>query len=257
MSKITVTGQLTLTGGQLTAKETIVPFSANAVNFGGSDVLIRNTQLDGSVDGEKLILSFWFRNQGSDANRTLLGGAFGNIGVTFNSSNFMVIEIRNPWRFTTTTTKFSTTDNPGWNHVIVSCDTNISKFQVRHNDVDIFSEVNSNIGPTTSSSFQFQLASFAYGAVESNVQSVDSDLSEFWFGKDFLDLDVEANRRKFRDADGKPVDLGSDGSTPNGVIPLIYFSGDASALNAGTNAGSGGNFVMTGSVTNVIDGPSS
>jgi len=51
----------------------------------------------------------------------------------------------------------------------------------------------------------------------------------------------------------RPADLGSNGSTPTGTQPLIYFNGDAAS--AGTNAGSGGNFTINGSPTDAETNP--
>lgn len=66
----------------------------------------------------------------------------------------------------------------------------------------------------------------------------------------FLDITVEANRRKFIDALGKPVGLGADGSLPTGVQPEIF----ADDGNIGNNLGSGGNATVTGAPT-AIAGP--
>jgi len=74
--------------------------------------------------------------------------------------------------------------------------------------------------------------------------------SMLYISTDFLDITVEANRRKFIDALGKPVDLGTDGSTPTGTQPEIF----APDGNIGTNLGSGGNATVTGTPT-VIAGP--
>jgi hypothetical protein len=69
-------------------------------------------------------------------------------------------------------------------------------------------------------------------------------LSEVFFHTSYLDITVEANRRKFRTSGGKPASLGADGSTPLGVQPLLY----APSGNPGTNLGSGGNFTVTGTL---------
>lgn len=58
-----------------------------------------------------------------------------------------------------------------------------------------------------------------------------------------LDLTVESNRRLFYDADGVPTDLSSAPS------PIIQFTGNAAAWNAGTNEGTGGNFSVDGTFT--------
>jgi len=78
------------------------------------------------------------------------------------------------------------------------------------------------------------------GALKSN-----GAISEFYFAPNqYLDLSVEANRRKFITADGKPADLGADGSTPTGTAPAIYLPNRAALI--GTNAGTGGNFTVNG-----------
>ena len=76
-------------------------------------------------------------------------------------------------------------------------------------------------------------------------------MSEFWFDTARLDFSVEANRRKFVSATGKPVDVGTDGSTPTGSAPEIYLSvrpGDAAA-DFVTNRGTGNNFTQNGTLT--------
>lgn len=83
----------------------------------------------------------------------------------------------------------------------------------------------------------------------------DGEMSELYFTTEFIDISVEANRRKFITSDGKPADLGADGSTPTGNQPIVYISGDASVWNDGTNLGSGGDFVMSGAVTDSNNEP--
>lgn len=75
------------------------------------------------------------------------------------------------------------------------------------------------------------------------------DIAEFYLNPyDYLDLSDENNRRKFITADGKPVDLGTDGSWPTNRQPPIYLSGGASEFLV--NKGSMGN--PTGSVSPTI-----
>lgn len=86
----------------------------------------------------------------------------------------------------------------------------------------------------------------------------DGDMAEFWLSMTRLDFSVEANRRKFYSATGKPVDVGSDGSTPTGSAPEVYLSvrpGDAAA-DFVTNRGSGNNFTQNGTLTIASTSPS-
>jgi hypothetical protein len=53
-----------------------------------------------------------------------------------------------------------------------------------------------------------------------------ADVADVYFAPgQFLDLSIPGNVAKFISA-GKPVDLGSDGSTPTGIAPLVFLSGD-------------------------------
>jgi len=61
----------------------------------------------------------------------------------------------------------------------------------------------------------------------------------------YLDITQEANRRKFFDADGVGTDLSG------APTPLIQFTGNAAAFNAGTNEGTGENFTVVGSFTDL------
>jgi hypothetical protein len=70
---------------------------------------------------------------------------------------------------------------------------------------------------------------------------------------EYVDLSVEANRRKFISSAGKPVNLGASGSVPTGTAPIMYFKGPASAFP--TNLGTGGNFTVTGTLTDGSTNP--
>lgn len=74
----------------------------------------------------------------------------------------------------------------------------------------------------------------------------------------YLDLSVEANRRKFIDRYGRPVNLGADGSAPTGVVPVVYQSAPrgGAASDFLTNRGSGPDFSYTGSPTIAAVSPS-
>lgn len=89
--------------------------------------------------------------------------------------------------------------------------------------------------------------------------SLITDLADFWLAPgQFIDFSIEANRRKFISAEGKPVDLGADGSTPTGTAPAIFFRRDPSAAAStfANNLGTGGAFAITGTLTNADTSPS-
>lgn len=77
--------------------------------------------------------------------------------------------------------------------------------------------------------------------------SYSDKFAEFYFTTDYIDFSQEANRLKFRDAFGNPVDLRpqiATGTLPN---PAIYMRFDPS--NFGKNEGTGGDFVVNGTIT--------
>eukprot|EP00951_Prasinocladus_malaysianus_P002741 scaffold19422_cov43-Prasinocladus_malaysianus.AAC.1 len=71
-------------------------------------------------------------------------------------------------------------------------------------------------------------------------------MAEFYATREFLDMSVEANRRKFVSASGAPVLLGVDGSLPTGNAPDIYLSGDSGNWTSGVNFGSGPASIWSG-----------
>lgn len=68
-----------------------------------------------------------------------------------------------------------------------------------------------------------------------------------------MDLDIEANRRKFRSAGGGAVLLGADGSAPTGQQPAFYAADGNLTFNAGKSVNLDTDFVNL--VTDCDDGP--
>ena len=91
---------------------------------------------------------------------------------------------------------------------------------------------------------------WSVGADPDGTNKFTGDLGELFaiFGQTYAALLTDANWAKFiTDADLRPVDLGSDGSTPYGVQPEFYWKADV----AGTiteNLGSEGNFTEVGAL---------
>ena len=77
-------------------------------------------------------------------------------------------------------------------------------------------------------------------------------LAEYYYAPgQYINFNIESNRRKFINADGTPVDLGADGSTPTGSRPMLYLSlrdGEA-ATEFATNRGFGSNFTIKTSIS--------
>jgi hypothetical protein len=52
---------------------------------------------------------------------------------------------------------------------------------------------------------------------------------DYWVDDSYIDLDVEANRRKFITAGNTSVNLGNNGQLVNGTSPQLYFGGASSS----------------------------
>ena len=81
-----------------------------------------------------------------------------------------------------------------------------------------------------------------------NRNAINGTQGMTYFTTDYIDFSQESNRNKFIDQLGYPKDLTQqieDGDIPN---PLIYMKFDNTAA-LGTNAGTGGNFTVNGTVT--------
>ncbi len=95
-------------------------------------------------------------------------------------------------------------------------------------------------------------ANFAIGALANGTTRVNGDLGEIWFHNTYIDLSVQANRRKFITAAGKPADLGINGEKVMGTRPQLYMAGPPGQWNTGVNRGTGGNFTIHGAVTSAV-----
>ncbi len=110
-------------------------------------------------------------------------------------------------------------------------------------------------GQDITSAFLMTFNGLPFFLISDSFATVKCDLSDTWIAPgQFIDFSVEANRRKFIDADGKPVYLGANGELPTGTSPAVFFSGDSSTF--ATNKGTGGTFTLTGSLTNASSSPS-
>lgn len=231
-------------------------FSANAVTFDGTnDGLNRGAALDGSSNTKTMILSFWFRVNGSNGSPlTFLENSNNRLSVFRRNDDKIDFNFEgsgdNPWNFITAAT--FTTSNSEWVHILVSFDAAASAFHIFVNDASasIESSVTNDVEMDMSATDWF-IGTFSVGPL---VQPLDADLSEFYFTDEFLDISIEANRRKFIDPTGKPVDLRSDGSAPTGTAPLIFMTGSTDTWH--TNKGSGGGFTETGALTDATNSPS-
>lgn len=133
-----------------------------------------------------------------------------------------------------------------WHHYLISFDSSDDAFQLYIDDTQNLYTLNSKsvgsnqcTGINIGTSFQNSSAG----------TSLNGDLAEFYLylnPPSFLDLNIEANRRKFIKND-KPVYLGINGELPMGSSPTVYMTGatDSWHENRGTFDNNGGNLNNT------------
>ena len=251
---LTFTGEVTV-AGELTS--TITPiFAANAVNFDGTnDYLTRGGDLTGSADNKTAIISFWFKPGVDGVGSKLFNNTSSFMKIEKNTSNVIEFVVTDDagsttaWSFTTNETVLLAT---GWTHFLLGYDTAAGGTHTLY--------LNDTLATFASETFNVDTvvdhtrSEWSVGAAHAGGEKANGDMADFYFTNEFLDMTVESNRRKFIDASGKPVNLGSDGSTPTGTAALIFLSGDTSTWH--TNDGTGGGFTENGALTDASTSPS-
>ena len=216
---------------------------------GTNDYATRGADLTGIADGKAGTISFWMdiNNNGnqmdimdtpnrrfyirrhSDDKVTIRGQTSGGTNLLIMSSNLV-----HQWP-------------EGWVHVMIAWDLATPEAYMYIGDVS-----DEAAGATKSDgTIDYTRGDWSVGASTGGGFDYNGCLSEIWFDDFFIDPSVTANRRKFIDAAGKPVNLGADGSTPTGASPLIYMPGGDPADNKGT----GGNFTITGNLAACANAP--
>lgn len=234
------------------------PFPVNAVNFDGTnDYLVRGGELTDNADTALALISLWFNMTGNPSGfnyffTNQIGGYF----LARDGSNKLVFTVENSgevriWRLTSDE-QFSTTVNSGWNHLLIAANLGGSPVgQAYINDAPlVFTE---STVPTTGT-IDWTSPNHSIGAFVNGTSKLNVDMAELYITNEYLDIDQESNRRKFIDASGFPVDLGSDGSTPTDTAPLIFFSGATASWH--TNKGSGDGFTEIGEISDAATSPS-
>lgn len=228
----------------------VASYSAGAVLFDGTnDWMLRGADLTGNADGKKGLVSFWIKFQGGDGSEQ----RFYDTAGTFN--NIQREAITNLFRFSfggaaniLAYSNTAYTVASGWVHVLAAWDLATSTFQLYINDVSDLAA-----SPTLlNANIDYTRLDHAIGSSDGGAGSrVNGDIADFYINfAETLDISVAGNRSKFRSGT-KPVDLGSTCSTPTGtasIICLKHVTG-AAATDFATNRGTGGDFTITGTLT--------
>lgn len=230
-------------------------YSAQGRDFDGTnDYATRGAELTGLADGKTGLVSAWYRVDGGDGTvRYLLNTGpttAGKFWLYQNASNAIQVTGRNAAGTAILVLQSTAAYTAGatWLHILASWDLAAGTGLLYISDAN----AKAGAGTQTNEVIDYTEANFAVGGGTTGGSKLNGCLSEIWFNTEFLDISVEANRRKFISATGKPVSLGANGSTPTGNQPLIYMpAGDPS-----DNKGTGGNFTITGALDVASTSPS-
>ncbi len=218
-----------------------------SVNFDGTnDYLTRGGALTGLSDGDAGSTSFWFKFNGGDGSDvSIFTDNAGHIHIRRGSDNKirMLMHTSGASELVDIQTSSTYIADGNWHHCMASWNTTSDTQHLYIDGVDQLSVNNSTTG-----TIDYTQTDYAVGARTSGTNKINSDLAEFYFTNEYIDLSSSANRDKFfNSTTGEPVDVGSDGSTPTGTAAVVYLSGATSTWH--TNDGSGGGFTENGALT--------
>lgn len=231
-------------------------YVATANDYDGTnDYQSRATDM-GAVDGKTFTFSVWTRIDGGDsANRVLFTNgatlASNGILIRLDTSNKVVFIARNAADTVLMDIQTVATYLAGatWRNILGSFD--LADAGKRH--LYITDVADMAVSTYTNDTIDFTRGAYAIGAETDGGSMYNGCVSELFFHTAYIDLSIQANRRKFISATGKAVLLGADGSFPLGVQPILYApTGDASGTG---NKGTGGAFTTTGALTACSSSP--
>jgi hypothetical protein len=229
-------------------------FPARGVVFDGlDDWLERAGVFNGVADSTQVSGSIWFKRVGTGTLYCV--GPEGDGSGAPNQMEWMASDhFRVSWRRAgggvacDFVTKTPITDTMSWHHIAFSVDTNdVTKTR-------LYVDGAANLeGGYDVSGYDMDHTGSQWGLFSDNngAYKYDGEVAELWLSLDhYLDFGESAVMAKFRNADGKPADLGASGEVPTGAPPAIYLSlreGDPASFFA-TNRGTGGDFTLHGTL---------
>lgn len=226
-------------------------YEAQGVNFDGTnDDLERGADLTGNADSKLFSGSLWFKIAASN-NRVIAQNPGNGYEVKWTASDVLTIRGENAAGTDIFDINVGTvTDTTSWHHLMWSID--LSDTAKRHAYLD---DVDSLVVALyNDDTIEFTATNHFIGQNSAGGNRYSGDLADVWLAPgQFIDLSVTANRRKFIGPNGGAVDLGSDGSTPTGTAPLMFFSGATATWH--TNDGTGGGFTENGALTDAATNP--
>jgi hypothetical protein len=219
-------------------------YRASAVRFEESaNDFMWTGSLPDTSNSTRGTFSAWLRFNGGDGEQQLIAVAqvVGIGGVFRTASNRLHFVLQNcvglPMLDMQTQGTYTTAS--GWIHVLASWDVSAGRADLYVDDVADRSATMTMIsGSICYDSIKWGIGGLVDGQLDADVADVYAALGTY------IDLGVEANRRRFRDADGKPVHLGWSCNRPTGTPASGCFVGDAETWNV--NQGEATGFTLEG-----------
>lgn len=249
-------GGVTAFSTQYAAAATVYPAMSLTAFDGTNDYLDKTTAFSGIVNNRKFTWSVTGALTGGDgvAKRFV---AFGDAAGTASTDNIIIVDrlatnaiqviIKNTAGTTfftgiTTTNAWRTTDSEVT--LTVSIDMDAGRYQVCINNTVLAWATGPTVTPTDipyASIIRPRLFTALSGL---GTTTVPINLRCVFFHNDSLDLSVTANQNKM-----KPANIGNRGEGVFGVDAILMTYGPAAS--SGTNYGTGGNYTVVGTVTDV------
>lgn len=236
-------------------------FRYAAVDYDGSAAyLTKASALTGGPDSGKLSASLWFRLDGGDGSQLIAfngqNSVSGNgVFILKLSSDKIGLLMQGALGSITFVTTASYTASSAWHNMLLSVDINNApggRTPLLYLDNAADLNVTADSGVATTVDWAATIDNLAVAARYSAANKWPGCLSQMWIAPGVqIDWTSSANRAKFI-LNGKPVDLGADGTAP-GSTPLVFLPNKAPTV--GTNAAGGGNFTHNGTPTNCSNAP--
>ena len=229
-------------------------YKANAVHCGNGNYLTRSGTM-GVTSSYVGTMSQWlkFTSAATDSRIITIAGSneFWNLlgsgiyyRVGFNSAGFSSQYF---WQ-----SAAAIPADSAWHHIAVSWDLNHA---ANSKLIQVYLDGSPmTVGTIIDTNAAFQAdysvnSTTSYFEGDNNAQLFGNVAETYFNAAVKIDLSIPSNLQKFRSAGGHPVFLGTDGHIPTGTSPIVYLKGKSATRT--TNAGTGGNFTLTGSLTDV------
>jgi hypothetical protein len=241
--------------GMMACSGASAAYDAVSVRFDGTnDYLTSGADLSGAADGKKMIVSFWMNVKGGDGSERVFFRQAGNVTeLKFTTGNKLQFDLNgSSTRIISTNTYVA---SGGWTHVYFSMDVNAgggNYFSLYTNDTEVGYDTQAK--DDSNKDFTFSLP---FGATSGGGSKINCDIADVYinFAQD-LNPGTTSNRRKFIDAAGKPVNLGTTGTLPTGNTPDVLLTNAVATWHE--NEGDGGQpyFTENGALTAGANSPS-